>query len=50
MIPRLYQHAQDAVCLASGCSGYTFCHFFLYHTRTAGDKVLVVEHLEEYLA
>ena len=50
MIPCLYQHAQYSVCLASGSGGYTFGYFFLYHTRAARNQVLIVEHLEEYLA
>ena len=49
-IPCLEQYAQYTVGLAARPGGNAFRHLFLYHARTARDKVFVIEHLEEYLA
>ena len=49
VVPRLYEHAQDAVGLRSRGGGHALGHLALDHARAAGDEFLVVEHLEEYL-
>ena len=49
-IPCLYQYAQDAVGFAARSGSDTFGYFFLYHSGTARDDVLVFQHLEKYLA
>ena len=49
-VPGLNQYAQNAVGLVARTSRDAFGHFLLNHARAAGNQVLVVEHLEEYLA
>ena len=49
-VPGLNQYAQNAVGFVARMSRDAFGHFLLNHARAAGNQVLVVEHLEEYLA
>ena len=49
IVPRLYEHREDAIYLAAGCSCHAQGHLALDHPRTTGYEVLVVKHLEEYL-
>ena len=48
-VPCLYQYTQDSVCLAARPGGYALGYFLLYHTRTAGNQILIFQHFEEYL-
>ena len=49
IVPRLDEDRKDAVLLVAGLGSHADGHLMLYHTRTAGYQVLVVEHLEENL-
>ena len=49
VIPRLNQYRQNAILFVAGLRSHTYCHLMLYHTRTTGNEVTVVKHLEEYL-
>jgi len=49
IVPRLDEHGEDAVGLRTGLGGHAQRHLMLDHSRTAGDEVAVVEHLEEDL-
>ena len=49
IIPRLQQHAQDAVIAAAGRLRQSNGHLFLYHAHAFGHQVTVFEYLEEYL-
>ena len=49
IVPRLDEHGEDAVDLRTGLGGHAQRHLVLNHSRTAGDEVAVVEHLEEDL-
>ena len=48
-IPCLDEHREDAVGLRARTCRDALGHLLLYHTGTAGDEILVVQHLEEYL-
>ena len=49
VVPGLNQYGKDAVLLVARLGGHADGHLVLDHTCTAGDEVLVVEHLEEDL-
>ena len=49
VVPRLDEHAQDAILLVAGLRRHAQGHLVLNHARAAGDEVAVVEHLEENL-
>ena len=49
IVPGLNQDRQDTILFVAWLRGHTKGHFMLDHTRTTGDEILVVEHLEEYL-
>jgi len=49
MIPSLNEHREDAVLLVAGLRGHAHSYLVLNHTGAAGNEVLIVEHLEEYL-
>ena len=48
-VPGLDQYAQDTISLAAGTSCHAFGHFFLDHSRTTGDQVFIIQHLEKNL-
>ena len=45
-----YEDAKDSVCFGARFGGKAFANLFLYHSAAIGDVLLVVEHLEKYLA
>ena len=49
MIPGLNEDGEDAILLVAWLRCHAHSHLMLNHTSAAGDEVLVVEHLEEYL-
>ena len=49
IIPRLDEHAENAVGLGTRLSLHALCHLTLNHTRAARNQILVINHLEEYL-
>ena len=49
LIPSLDENGEDAILLMTRLRGHAQGHLMLNHTSTAGNEVLVVEHLEEDL-
>ena len=49
IIPRLYEHRQDAVGLVARLRRHAQRHLTLNHARAAGYEILIIEHLEEDL-
>lgn len=49
IVPRLKQYAKYAILLRAGGLGESYRHLLLYHTHTLGDKIAVLQYLEEDL-
>ena len=49
IVPRLDEYAEDAILLIAWLGSHAHSHLVLYHTRTTGYEVFIVEHLKEDL-
>ena len=49
IIPCLNQHGKDAVGFIARLGSHAQGYLMLYHARTAGYQLAIVDHLEEYL-
>ena len=49
LIPGLNKDGEDAILLVAWLRSHTKGHLVLNHTSTAGNEILIIKHLEEYL-